>query len=219
MGKITNIFYEIKKDINNKVIENKLPSELKLCDKYSCSRSTIRLVIAKLNASGLVESKQGKGHFISKNLKNNTIKSFIDKQKDKHNFENIIDDVHVYDKCVSEYNLQKVIMYHKKRLLNNEVIEDAHVILNKWLLKNFDLEKAQKSVIEFLEVDQQIKLAYEKNHLKCVSKSKNSKIITNANFLIFSRSVYYNEFDEVVCIIEYFLAPEYLNLENIYFGK
>lgn len=219
MGKITNIYYQIKDDINNKLIVERLPSELKLCEKYNCSRSTIRLVISKLQSSGIIDSKQGKGHFISKNIKNNTIKSFIDKQKNKQHFDNIIENVKVFDNCISEYNLKKIIMYKKKRLLNEDLIEESNVILNKWLLKDFDIDKAKKSIISFLEVDQKIKLAYEKNYMKCVSIPKNSKIITKANFLIFSRSIYFNEYDEIVCIIEYFLAPEFLNLENIYYGK
>lgn len=218
MGKILNIYNQIKKDINHGIYIDKLPSEKSLCTKYECSRSSLRFVINKLQDVGLINSQHGKGHFISKNFTNNLIKSFSDKQKHMQGFENEIEDVKYYEKCINDYNLRKVIMYHKKRKLNNAIIEESHVILNAWLIKKFDLEKAKLSIIEFLEEDQNIKLSYEKSFIKCV-KNNNKVIKTSANFLIFSRSIYFNELDEIVCIIEYFLAPEYFKSENIYYGK
>jgi GntR family transcriptional regulator len=41
----------------------KLPSEAELCTRFSVSRVTVRLALAKLNDQGVVERKQGKGTY------------------------------------------------------------------------------------------------------------------------------------------------------------
>lgn len=217
--KTKTLYFQIKNDINNNIIKDKLPSEKEMCLKYECSRSTLRIIINKLQDSGLIKSKQGKGHFIQRNLKSNKIKSFIDKQNKNELFLNTIENIKIYNKCTSDYNLSKVIMYNKiRKNKDNKIIETSTVILNKLLLINFSEEKVKKSVLEFLQVDQDIKLSYEQNITRCVKNTNIHKVETSANFLIFSKSIYYNEFDEVVCIIEYFLAPEYFKYENIYYG-
>ncbi len=44
---------------------SKLPSEVALCEKYSCSRQTIRSALAELEKQGLILKKHGSGSYIS----------------------------------------------------------------------------------------------------------------------------------------------------------
>ncbi|MEY9849858.1 DNA-binding GntR family transcriptional regulator [Streptacidiphilus sp. BW17] len=45
----------------------KLPSERVLADELSAGRTTVRLVLAKLTAEGLIRAEHGRGYFISSN--------------------------------------------------------------------------------------------------------------------------------------------------------
>lgn len=47
------------------VAGDKLPSERDLAAQLSAGRTTIRLVLAKLTALGLVEAQHGRGYFVT----------------------------------------------------------------------------------------------------------------------------------------------------------
>ena len=48
---------------------SKLPSESQLCETLGVSRNTVRVALSKLNALGLIESRQGFGYSVRNLLK------------------------------------------------------------------------------------------------------------------------------------------------------
>lgn len=64
MTKAENITQKIKADISELLVSGNmsLPTEKELCDKYSCSRQTIRKVMAELKEEKLITSRQGSGY-------------------------------------------------------------------------------------------------------------------------------------------------------------
>ena len=49
---------------------DKLPTERELVEKFNVSRSSIREALSSLENIGIVESKQGEGNFIGRNIEN-----------------------------------------------------------------------------------------------------------------------------------------------------
>ncbi len=43
---------------------DKLPSERDLAEQFGAARTTIRLVLIKLGAEGLIEAQHGRGYFV-----------------------------------------------------------------------------------------------------------------------------------------------------------
>lgn len=207
------IILKLKTLINTK--DSKIPSEKELCDEFYCSRGTARNALQSLVDQGYLVSKKGKGYFVNTNLQTNKIKPFKEaiKIKTSSKIENI--DVKLVE--VNAFNISKGLTYMKKRFYNNKLIEISNVIINKHLISKFNVNLASESLVEYLMYDQGIKLSVEKNHKKAI-KNIYPEIETNCEYLIFSNSIYLNEYDEVVCIIESFLAVEYFEIQTNYYG-
>ena len=64
MTKLENISQKIKKEISQRLVtgDMALPTEKELCEKYSCSRQTIRKVLSDLKDENLISSRQGSGY-------------------------------------------------------------------------------------------------------------------------------------------------------------
>lgn len=67
MTKQENITKKIKKEISQRLLLGKmaLPTEKELCEKYSCSRQTIRKVLSNLKEEKLINSRQGSGYHLT----------------------------------------------------------------------------------------------------------------------------------------------------------
>jgi DNA-binding FadR family transcriptional regulator len=78
-----NLVDEVYKKMKEKIMSGawtpgeKIPSENKLSDKFGVSRNTIRNAIQKLKGLNLIETKQGQGTFLKKDLNSNIISNII----------------------------------------------------------------------------------------------------------------------------------------------
>lgn len=207
------IILSLKTIINKQ--KGSIPSEKQICEQHNCSRGTARNALQSLVDQGYLISKKGKGYFINSQLHTNKIKPFKEAIKIKTNskIENI--DVKLVE--MNSFNISKGLTYMKKRYYNNKLIEISNVIINKHLISKFNIEVASESLVEYLMYDQGIKLSVEQNHKKAI-KNKFPQIDTNCDYLIYSNSIYLNDYDEVVCIIESFLAVEYFEIQTNYYG-
>ncbi len=67
MGEVT---ARVENDLRRRITSgelssgDRLPSERDLVDQLKASRSTVRLVLVKLTAEGLIEPQQGRGYFV-----------------------------------------------------------------------------------------------------------------------------------------------------------
>lgn len=67
MGEVTaQIEQEIRRWISAGELQpgDKLPSERELAERFGAARTTIRLVLARLGAEGLISAEHGRGHFV-----------------------------------------------------------------------------------------------------------------------------------------------------------
>src|SRR6056297_883037 len=78
-----NLVDEVYKKMKDKIVSGewtpgeKIPSENKLSDKFGVSRNTIRNAIQKLKGLNLIETRQGQGTFLKKDLNSNIISNII----------------------------------------------------------------------------------------------------------------------------------------------
>jgi len=74
--KVTKIYEQVIQQIKDMIADgtlksgDKLPTERKLAEKFNVSRSSIREALRSLENIGIVESKQGEGNFIGRNIEN-----------------------------------------------------------------------------------------------------------------------------------------------------
>ena len=68
MKKYEHIANEIRKEIENNLDMEKLPTELELMEKYDVSRDTIRSAFQKLKSEDIIYSKRGSGHYVKKDI-------------------------------------------------------------------------------------------------------------------------------------------------------
>ena len=68
---VTSLYEQIAMQLREEALggrydpSGKLPSEAELCERFSVSRVTVRLALAKLAEEGTVERKQGKGTYVT----------------------------------------------------------------------------------------------------------------------------------------------------------
>ena len=78
-----NLVDEVYKKMKEKILSGewnpgeKIPSENKLSEKFGVSRNTIRNAIQKLKGLNLIETRQGQGTFLKKDLNSNMISNVI----------------------------------------------------------------------------------------------------------------------------------------------
>jgi DNA-binding FadR family transcriptional regulator len=48
---------------------DRLPSERHLAEQFGAARTTVRLVLVKLSAEGLIEAQHGRGYFVRAQVK------------------------------------------------------------------------------------------------------------------------------------------------------
>jgi GntR family transcriptional repressor for pyruvate dehydrogenase complex len=74
--KVTKIYEQIIQQIKDMIADgtlksgDKLPTERELVEKFNVSRASIREALRSLENIGIVESKQGEGNFIGRNIEN-----------------------------------------------------------------------------------------------------------------------------------------------------
>lgn len=207
------IILKLKHDISS--TKQKLPSEKDLSHEFDCSRSTVRNALHSLVDQGYLVAKKGIGYFKNEQLQSNKIKPFKEAIRIKTHSK--IENIDIKLVKVNKFNISKGLTYRKKRYHNKKLIEISNIIINKHLISKFNVNVASESLVEYLTYDQGIKLSVEKNHKKAI-KNKYPQIHTTCDYLIFSNSIYLNEYDEVVCIIESFLAVEYFEIQTNYYG-
>lgn len=81
--KKVNLVDEVYKKLKEKIVSGdweagqKIPSENELSEKYGVSRNTIRNAIQKLKGLNLIETRQGQGTFLKKDLNSSIISNII----------------------------------------------------------------------------------------------------------------------------------------------
>lgn len=72
---VDKVFEQMKQKILKKEWRpgDKIPSEPKLCDLFQVSRVSVRSAIQRLRDSGLIETCQGKGSFVSESLQSRVV--------------------------------------------------------------------------------------------------------------------------------------------------
>ena len=81
--KKVNLVDEVYKKMKEKIVSGdweagqKIPSENELSEKYGVSRNTIRNAIQKLKGLNLIETRQGQGTFLKKDLNSSIISNII----------------------------------------------------------------------------------------------------------------------------------------------
>ena len=74
--KVTKIYEQVIQQIKDMIADgtlksgDKLPTERELVEKFNVSRASIREALRSLESIGIVESKQGEGNFIGRNIEN-----------------------------------------------------------------------------------------------------------------------------------------------------
>lgn len=67
---------------NNYKIDEKIPTELELCEEFNVSRTTVRAALNQLTTEGILTKKQGKGTFVAdrklEQVLSNTVYSYSD---------------------------------------------------------------------------------------------------------------------------------------------
>lgn len=207
------IIFHLKQNISN--LNKPIPSEKEICIKFSCSRGTARTALQSLVDQGFLISKKGKGYFVNKQLHTNKIKPFKEAIPIKTSSK--IDNVKISWFENNTLNISKALTYQKKRYHNDKLIEISNIIINKYLISKFNINVASESLVEYLLYDQGIKLSVEKNYKKSI-KNNLPEINTTCEYLIYSKSLFINDYDEVVCFIESFLAVEYFEIKTNYYG-
>ena len=58
----------LKQIVDEYQADDKLPTEMELCDEYAVSRTTVRLAMSELERRGSIYRIQGKGSFVAPNI-------------------------------------------------------------------------------------------------------------------------------------------------------
>lgn len=76
---VDEVFDQIKSNIMNSVWKpgEMIPSENELCRMFNVSRVSVRSAIQKLRAIGIIETRHGKGSFVSSSLKEGLLNGFV----------------------------------------------------------------------------------------------------------------------------------------------
>lgn len=155
--------------------KTKLPSENELAIKYQCSRLTARKALQSLVMEGTIQSKKGKGYFVSKkktfpttNIQSNNKKLLVSFYKTGIKFDN--DNREVFKHMgINISNEIKHYYHYVKEYFNptGEIISLNHSMLNTEVCTNISESQIEKSFSIFLN----------KQGIQVSKKLENVKII------------------------------------------
>lgn len=189
----------------------KLLSERLLCDKFNCSRNTLREALLFLKMQNLIISKQGKGYYKIKDEYKMELgikyKNQITRKLNKYNFLKI--------KNFPNFENENCLYITRNKYFENKIIEYQTMFIQKSLFKAIPKSVYEDSIIDILSKYQNSKNIKIEEQTKIIKKNKKIKVETKYDEIIFSRYIYYNEHEEVLLILEsYYIFEKYYNLKT-----
>jgi len=171
MGQLIPIYYQIKQNIKNRIINKefnpgeRIPSENQLADHFKVTRLTVRQAIFQLVQEGLLEVRRGNGTFVTENenlIKSNSYESagFVDEdfykvQKPETRsveIDRVSAPKYVQEKLELTQSNQMVVRFKRVRYLKNNTF---NYIINYLPLeigsKIYEKDLYQRSLLEILE--------------------------------------------------------------------
>ncbi len=182
---------ELLKQIENKTITHKLPTEEQLIKEYNVSRNTIRNAISYLVKESVLFSIQGSGSFVRKKIKDGVIplnsttgisNTFIR--------DNTYSDVLVINTLDADVELANTMqceigtmLYYIKRIryLNDKPYAIERAYYNKEFIPYIGTEIATGSIFKYVLEDLKLSIGFSDKYVSCNKLSDNDARHLNLN--------------------------------------
>jgi len=174
--KFKDIYHALKDNIDNGKYDDSmmLPTEMELIEKFDCSRNTVRRAINELSKDGYVKSVKGKGVIILDRDSRESIELPIGNLlglQELHLKKKFTTSVVNFSKITIDESLAKktalrqdteVYHLHRIRFFDNEPIILDINYFSADVVKDLNIEIAQKSIYEYIEKELHTKILASK---------------------------------------------------------